>query len=195
VANIITAQVEVEGVRPMLLSYFSPEAAIPLEKREKTGVAGNDPEEWRRRVLTTKGGQLYLPATYVFGVVKEGARYTKKGKSTLVNEVVACLQVLDDKVLVDRFLPEEPVPTDDTLPVYMDIRSVKNPGSKARNVRYRIACSPGWKVGFGLRWDKTIVSRAEMEAVVNDGGMFSGLGDGRKIGFGRFSVSKFEVAD
>ncbi len=79
--------------------------------------------------------------------------------------------------------------------MYLDIRSVKNPATRARNVRYRVAASPGWKTRFTILWDMTIVGRNEMEAVVRDAGMFAGLGDGRQIGFGRFSVERFEVSE
>jgi hypothetical protein len=46
-----------------------------------------------------------------------------------------------------------------------------------------------------LQWDKTIVSRGEMEAVCRDAGKLVGLGDGRSIGFGRFQVLDFTAAD
>ncbi|MBI4783274.1 MAG: hypothetical protein HY785_18430, partial [Oscillatoriophycideae cyanobacterium NC_groundwater_1537_Pr4_S-0.65um_50_18] len=46
---------------------------------------------------------------------------------------------------------------------------------------------------FLLDWDKTIVSRSEMEAVAIDAGKLVGLGDGRSIGYGRFEMQSFEV--
>jgi hypothetical protein len=121
--------------------------------------------------------------------------------------VAATLQVADDLIFVDRFFPgfpnghafeikeTAPPPADDTLPVYLDVRSVKNPGTKARNVRYRVAASPGWSLSFTLLWDRTIVSREQMEAVVGDAGQLVGLADARSIGFGRFKVKSFEAAE
>ena len=72
---------------------------------------------------------------------------------------------------------------------------MKNPGTKARNVRYRLGASVGWKAEFTLVWDGTIVSRGEMEAVAIDAGQFTGLGDGRANGFGRFRVESFYVSE
>lgn len=190
--NILQARVEIVGVRPLLWHHFGPDA-IPLEKREKTGVAGNDPEEWRRTVLMTTARQLYIRGTYVFGMMRDGARHTPKKRGTLQPVVASTLQIADDVILVDRFVPDEPIPTDPTLPVFLDIQSVKNPATKARNVRYRVAASPGWRLTFGLVWDKTIVSRGEMEAVAIDAGRLVGLGDGRGIGYGRFTVEGFTV--
>ena len=73
--NILTAQITIEGTRPLLWHAFTPEA-IPIGKRERTGTAGNDPAEWRRTVLATPTGQLYLKHTYVFGCLRDGAKFT-----------------------------------------------------------------------------------------------------------------------
>lgn len=192
--NIIKATVSITGLRPLLWHHFGPDA-IPLEKQERTGVAGNDPEEWKKSVLMTAERQLYILPTYVFGCLRNAAKFTKKGKGSIQSDVSATLQVTDDIILVDRFVPDVPVHNARTEPVYIDISSVKNPATKARNVRYRVAASSGWKLSFNLLWDKTIVNRSQMEAVVNDAGVLVGLGDGRSIGFGRFELNKFEVKE
>ena len=49
-SNILQAKVEVVGIKPFLFHAFGREA-IPLQKGERTGVAGNDPEEWKRTPL------------------------------------------------------------------------------------------------------------------------------------------------
>lgn len=207
-SNMLRAEVSVEGTRPLLWHHFGPDA-IPSDgkRKERTGVAGNDPEEWRKTVLVTKQGQLYLESTYIFATIRDAARYTKRGRSSIQAAVSATLQVTDDSVLVDRYFPGFPnghefdVKTvaapaaDPTQLVYMDVRSVKNPSTKGRNVRYRMATAPQWRAKFSLVWDRTIVSRGEMEAVIGDAGQFVGLADGRSIGFGRFTVQGFEVIE
>lgn len=202
-SNIVKAKVTIKGVRPLLQHRFGQDA-LPLEKQEKDGVAGNSPNEWRKTALVTKDGQLYLEPTYVFATIRDGAKYTKKGKGSIQSAVSATLQVLDDVVLIDRFFPGfpnghafdlqtvEPPPDGKDEPVYLDVRSVRNPSTKGRNVRYRVAASPGWVITFSILWDKTIISRPEMHAVVKDAGVFTGIADGRSIGFGRFTVESFE---
>lgn len=192
--NILTAKVTIKGVRPMWWHRFGPEA-LPLEKQEKTGVAGNDPEEWKRTVTATADGQLYVDPSYVFGCLRDAARHTKKGKGSIQSLVAATLQVVDNLVMVDRFLPDglNSLATDPTLPVYLDIRGVRNPSTKARNVRYRVAASPGWSCTFTIQFDKTVVDRNQMQAVVIDAGKLVGLGNGRSIGMGRFEVESFEI--
>jgi hypothetical protein len=101
----LLAELEIEGTRPVLWHWFGPDA-IPLEKQERTGVAGNDPEEWKRTVLATADGQLYLNGDYAFGAARDGSRYTKKGKGSIQKNVAATLQIVERKILIDRWLPE-----------------------------------------------------------------------------------------
>ncbi len=193
-SNLVFATLAIEGTRPLLWNAFTLDA-IPLTKREKTGVAGNDPEEWRRSVLAQPDGTLYLPPTYLFGCLRDAARYTRRGRGSLQAPLAATLQVLDDLLpLANRCLPAE-LPTDPTQPVYLDVRSVKNPNTRGRNIRYRVAAAPGWQVTARLCWDVSLISRAELAAVALDAGRLVGLGDGRGIGFGRFEVLALEVND
>lgn len=197
-SNILRAKVTIKGTRPILWHKFGPDA-IPLEKQERTGVAGNDPEEWKRTVLFTKEGQLYLDPSYVFGCLRDASKYTKKGRGSIMTYVAATLQIMDDRILIDRFIPgfkgglPDELPTDADEPVYLDVRGVRNPSNKARNVRYRVAASAGWQCQFTLMWDGTIVNRGQMEAVVTDAGTLVGLADGRSLGYGRFQVVSFEI--
>ena len=205
-SNMISATVQIKGLRPLIQHKFGSDA-LPLEKQERTGVAGNDPEEWRRTCMVTKEGQLYVLPTYVFSCLREGARHTPKKRGSIMNDVSATLQVTDDLILLDRYyagFPNghsfdasmvEPLPNDLSLPVYLDICGVKNPATKSRNVRNRLATSSGWTTTFHITWDKTIVNRAQMEAVCIDAGKLVGLADGRSVGYGRFEIVKFCVSE
>lgn len=146
--------------------------------------------------MVTRDGQLYIRGTYVFASLRDAAKHTKKGKGSIQSLLAATLQVEDERVLLDRWMPqgEDPKP-DPTQPVYLDITGVRNPSTKARNVRYRLAAAAGWKASFTLFWDKTIVSRDQLRAVLNDAGALVGLADGRSVGYGRFDVLRFEVLD
>ena len=204
--NIIKAKVKIEGSRPLFQHKFGPDA-MPLEKQEKTGVAGNDPEEWRKTCMVTKDGQLYIEGPYVFSTMREASRFHKVGRKSAIYAVSATLQVVDARILLDCFWPGfpngnkfdasiiEPPPEDPEAPVYLDIRGVRNPTTKARNVRYRICASPGWGCEFTLFWDKTIVDRNLMHSILIDAGRLVGIGNGRAIGMGRFEVEDFEIIE
>lgn len=205
-SNIVRAKVTIKGVRPLLQHHFGPDA-LPLEKQEKDGVAGNSPNEWRKTALVTKEGQLYLKPAYAFATIRDAAKHTKKGKGSIQAAVAATLQVVDDRILLDRFFPgfpnghafdinaAEPPPTDSDLPVYLDVQGVRNPSTKSRNIRYRLAASAGWSCSFTILWDKTVVDRNQMRAVLNDAGTLVGIADGRSVGFGRFEVASFEEVE
>lgn len=90
--NLIRARISIRGTRPLLQHAFT-EYAIPLEAQERTGVAGNDPEEWRRTKMVTADGQLYLTAENAFSCLRDGAKFTKKGRASIQGMVAATLQV------------------------------------------------------------------------------------------------------
>jgi hypothetical protein len=190
--NILSAKVKIKGKRQLLWHHFG-EHALPLQKGEREGVPGNNPSEWQKTVLVTEKRQLYIQPQAVFGCVRDGAKFTRKGRTSIMPAVAATLQIGDDRVLIDRFLPRGEPPKDPRKPVYLDVRSVVNPSTSARNVRYRVAASPGWNCSFTLIWDRTVVSRSEMECAVRDAGRLVGLGDGRGLGMGRFDVLQFDV--
>lgn len=195
----ITATVSVIGVKPLLWHHFGPDTIPADGRKEKTGVAGNDPEMWKRCVLAKEDGQLFIEPSYVFGCIRNGAKYTKSGRGSIQQILGSTLQVDDLAILVDRYLEKEvyAAPKDFYnkygMPVYIDVRSSINPTTRGRNMQYRVAASPGWKTSFTISWDPTVVARQVMEAVVKDSGKLVGLGSGRTIGMGRFDVLSFEL--
>jgi hypothetical protein len=192
-SNIVTARIEIRGTRPLLQHKFGPEA-LPLEKVEREGVAGNSPNEWRKTCMVTASGQLFVNGTYFFSMIRDASKHTKAKRGSIQPLVSATLQVMDEMVLLDRWVPKEgDPPADPTQPVYIDICGVRNPSTKARNVRYRLATATGWKAAFTIQFDRTIVSRDQMRSVLKDAGTLVGLADGRSVGYGRFVVESFEV--
>ncbi|WP_242833090.1 hypothetical protein [Desulfosporosinus acidiphilus] len=192
-SNIIRATVTIRGTRPMLIHHFGPDA-IPLERRERTGVAGHDPEEWKRTVLMTADRQVYVPSEYILANFRGGAKIAFGSRGGHATRLAACLLVYDEHILFNRFVPENINELINRIDddVYLDVRGVKQPITKARNIRYRVALSAGWQSTFTIIWDKTLISRDEMHSIVIHSGQFVGLGDGRNIGFGRYSVEVFD---
>jgi hypothetical protein len=192
---IVTARIHIRGRTPLIWNHFGPDA-LPLEKKVRQGVAGNDPEEWRKTVLVTEQRQLYIEPSYIFACIRNGAARTRHGRGTLQPIVTATLLVENDRILLNRWLPKENLADftqAEDQPVYLDVRPVKNPATKARNIRYRVAASPGWEAEFKVSWDNTLLSNGQMESVVRDAGQFAGVGDARNIGRGRFDVVSFEL--
>ena len=226
---LLKAEVTIQGTRKMLHHRFGPEA-LPLEKQEKVGVAGNNPDEWRNTVWFDSKGRLYLPDKYIKACVREGAKQIKKGRSTIMNDVIGTLDVVEEKIFIldgnnglgnlviphfdveaatndpkgtiaglPPFWPgkhfDNAMPTDEDLPVYLDIDGVQNPNTRSRNVRYRVACHAGWVMNFSIQWDSTKVDRNNMQQAVIEAGSVAGVGNGRKIGAGRFVVTKWDITE
>jgi len=192
-AQFIQAKIHIKGTRPFLWNRFS-EDSIPLERVEKKGVPGNNPEEWKKSVLMQENGQLYVEPSYFFGCIRDAAIHTKMGRGSIQKQVASTLQITDEIILVkDRLVPlNQEISRDPNQPVYLDVRSVRNPSTRGRNIRYRVAASKGWEMEFNIFWDLSIVETRQMEAVLNDAGQLVGIGDARSIGFGRFDVLKFQ---
>lgn len=205
--SIVAAKVAISGIKTLAIHHFGPDA-LPLEKQEKTGVAGHDPEEWKRSVLLTKKRELFLPPTYFFGSIKEGGRHVKKGRGSIMYDIAATLQIEDDAIKIcyegePIILPELPeivdaysIPTEELPVSYVERIGVRNPSTKSRNIRYRVAVKPGWEMSLTIMFDPTIVARTQMQQALNSAGQLVGIADGRgSIGYGRYNVTQFEVLD
>jgi hypothetical protein len=201
VGNSAKVQVKIEGTRPLLWNHFGPHV-LSLDPQERSGVAGNDPDEWRRSVLMTPERELYILPSAVFKCLREGGRFIKQGRTSLEKFVTATVRVQSKAIIVqDRFVPRNPEHLRDGIfqeempEVFVDVSPVVNPSTKNRNIRYRVSTAPGWQCSFGIQFDRTIVSRSQMESICIQAGEFVGLGDGRSMGLGRFKILVFEDPD
>lgn len=189
----VYAQISIEGIKPLLFHTFPIE--MLNKSKSKSGGIGNDHEEWKQTVLMDENRQLFVYQSYIVGSITAGGKQIKQGKGTINKKVGATLEVVEDKILIEnRFVPkEENLMNKPSDPVYLDVRSVVNPMTKGRNLRYRIAASPGWEASCTISWDDRAVSKEDMKACVENAGLFEGIGDGRKIGFGRFKLNEFTM--
>lgn len=189
------AKVKVIGTRPLLFHAFNMETVTSLSKI-KEGSAGNNPNEWKKTFFE-KNNQLYIPGSYWSSALKDGAKYTKIGRGSAQKSFISCMVMKTDVALLNRHMctgwenmTAEQMEKDSSKPVYLDIRGVMNPNSKGRNIRYRIACSIGWSTEFEFTFDDTIISMPMVKKIVEDSGKFSGIGDGRTLGYGRFDIKE-----
>lgn len=192
--------VKIIGVKSFLFHKFNIEVLQQLSK-VKTGSAGNDPEEWKTSFFHNDG-KLYIPSSYINSALKNGSVNTKAGRGTLQKSWISAVQVEEETIYFNReIFPNweettiEEAPKDSTNPVYVDIRMVANPNTKGRNVRYRLALSPGWELNFHLIIDDEILSMAQVKKVIQDTGKLQGIADGRTLGYGRFELDEFEIMD
>lgn len=188
---------KVIGTSPFLYHKFSVET-FSNKRKPKSGSAGNDSEEWRETVWV-EGKNLYIPGYYFFSAIFGGGSYVKSGRGTIAKKIAGCLIIESEKCFVNRTLPDEiqnlvtdELPRDTSQPVYLDIRGVKNPTTKGRNIRYRLAMSKGWETQVEGYWDETVLSMENVKQAIESAGKFLGVGDARLIGNGRFDIEFFK---
>jgi hypothetical protein len=88
------------------------------------------------------------------------------------------------------------IPTEELPVSYVERIGVRNPSTKSRNIRYRVAVKPGWEMCLTIMFDPTIVARTQMQQALNSAGQLVGIADGRgSIGYGRYNVTQFEILD
>lgn len=192
---LVSATVKIKGIKPILINTF-PISSLD-SSRSKSGSAGKNEEEWKNSVLMDEKRRIYVMNSYLLASITAGGKQIKVGKSTLSKKIGSTLEISEDRIfLEDRKVPEEKDLTRlTTEPVYLDVRSVVNPMTKGRNLRHRIACSAGWRLSFTILWNDMAASKDNMKQCLEFAGMFEGIGDGRKIGFGRFQVESFSMND
>jgi len=194
------ATVKIIGNKPIVFHKFNLEVITQMAK-PKEGSAGNNPNEWKSS-FWQENGRIFIPDHYIFSALKNGSVYTKVGRGSIQKSWVSAIVVETPKCFLNREIfadfekisPED-IPQDSSKPVYVDIRMVANPNTKGRNVRYRLACSPGWETEFTISIDKTVVSQAQVKKVIEDTGKFIGLSDTRALGHGRFDVTSIKFED
>lgn len=192
----VTAKVLIRGNRPILFHAFR-EEVLTQTKKVRSGSQGNDPNEWKQTVKMDDKRQLYVSHLDLFAMLKNAGRFTKIGRGTIKDLVGATLQVVGKTFpLIDRFVPiEEEIDRNENKPVFLHVCSVKNPATKGRNLRYRVAAKEGWEIEFKILWDESILSRELMKGVIEDAGVLEGFMDGRNIGYGRFEMISFDILD
>lgn len=77
--HLTTATFTIRGTRPLLFHAFGPDVIPADGQKEKSGVAGNDPNEWQKTMLMIEPTrELYLKLTYVFGCLCDSAQHTPR---------------------------------------------------------------------------------------------------------------------
>ena len=189
-----SAKIKIEGIKPLLFHTF-PIDTLDVGKAKK-GTTGNDSDEWQRTVLMDENRRLFVLGSYLRACIAEGGKHIKVGKGNISKKVGACLEIMGEKIFLDNlYVPQidELQKNSSTAAVYLDVRSVVNPMTKGRNLRYRIAAKEGWMLSAVITFDDYVVSSENLKQCVENGGLFDGIGDGRKIGFGKFKLLEYKT--
>jgi hypothetical protein len=192
---LVKAHIQIIGTRPYLFNCLGI-GFLSSDRKKMSGQIGNNPDEWQNTFYMNEQRVPYIPSSYVLACLREGSTYSKSGRGSLQKKLTATLFVEEETILFKNIkIPkEEDIPQNDvSKKIYIDVRSVRNPATKGRNLRYRLCIAAGWEFDFTIIWDDTIISETQMRNIVRDGGTLGGISDGRRIGFGRFEVKEFKI--
>lgn len=191
----IRADIKIEGIKPLLIHTFPIDTLSP--NKSKKGTTGDNSSEWQQTVLMDGDRTPYVLSSYIVASIKKGGKLIKVGKSTMEKKVESTLECCDNIILFKDLKVPNPqeITTSSTEPIYIDVRSVVNPMTKGRNLRYRVALRSGWILSTTIQWDDIAVSEDVMKNCIENAGLFEGIGDGRRIGFGRYKLLNFKIIE
>jgi len=183
-------EVKIESLAPMLHHSSQGLGMTETSMKKKGGDAlSGDSEEWKKTVYYDEAVGVYLPATNVEAALIEGAKQFKiTGKATATKFFKSGVFITDD--MLPFFVNGKKISTLDEVEV--DKRTVKNPSTKGRNVRYR-AIFRKWESTFKILISADdYISEKLLTDVIDYAGLYVGVGDFRPR-FGRFKLSSIKA--
>lgn len=134
--------------------------------------------EWEAGFYFSSDHGPIMPADNIERCIQLGAQKARLGK-----DFAAAVFVSDDAVRIQYNGPR----TLDEM-YAQPLKFVLRKGvcvQKARIIRVRPMIPTGWKIGFAVEYDESVVNRTSIEKAMVDAGALCGLGDWRPR-FGRF---------
>jgi len=154
---------------------------------KKTTKKGKDYKtEAKDRLYALPNGELYVPATWIYGAMVNASAYKKVGKYSLRPILAGAVRVFPVKIGLG------------TKKYEIDVRTVVVNKGKARIPRARPMVED-WVCNFEITYDETMIEDDEIiRGVLEESGKRVGIGDFRpqKMGpFGTFEIDSWEHED
>ena len=170
-------EVTIKGITPLMSNRF-------LENEETSGKKGEveDSPELADKKVYRVGDKVVAPSEWIQRAMEKVASEFKvegMGRTTYKT-------LLPGNIFINpEYIPIEP------QSYVIDKRSVVNPFTKGRVIRYRPKWT-NWKLSFKIQVFDKRLKEDVLRNILTEAGRRVGIGDGRKIGFGRFVVTKFK---
>lgn len=190
--------VTISGLTPLLMNRFTEAAEVQVSGGTSVsfrGDKGTPREQAAGKRYADDKGNLYIPGPNIFAAIIAAGTFHKAGKSkltTMKTSLIPAGLMVED--LVCLLVNEKGDPISEWE---VDSRSVVIPSTGGRIMAHRPRVDR-WQTTFTLDVDGSMFSPNLIRAVVDDAGKKIGLGDyrpARKGPFGRFVVTKWEVAE
>lgn len=184
-------EIEITGTTPILMHGSQSIGTETTVGKKKGGDAlTGDPEEWRKTIYFNDEVGVYLPPELFEASWMLAGKEFKSGRTNVVKYVKSGVMIKEN------FLPfysrGKPIRTlEDVTPKDIDIRSVKNPSTKGRNMRYRARFFE-WstKMNVIVTADDYITQQM-LKDIISYSGKFVGVGDWRPK-FGQYIIKSIK---
>lgn len=182
-----TYEVKIKSICAMI-HHGSQSVGMQEKSSKKQGgdaLTGN-PEEWKQTIYFKDGVGVYLPSICFEACLKNASKQFKiTGRATATKFVDSGLFCSDE--YLPFFVKGKPIMSLDDPRITIDKRTVKNPTTKGRNVRYR-AKFDEWESAFRIIVSADdYLSEKLIKEIIEYGGLYVGVGDYRPK-FGRFEL-------
>lgn len=177
----------IEGTAPLLMNAFS-EAAKEILDTGKTGGKRTSEQkmaEVEDKQLKNKDG-LFIPSYYIRAAMRDGSKMDnmKLGKKGLAPYLEALVFIEPREISLQKLEYD-----------FIDARIGRRPPRTGAAVLIRRpGIKEGWMLEFVITVASDIVPEVSVKEALQAGGLYCGLGDGRKMGFGKFQIIKWEIA-
>jgi hypothetical protein len=174
-----TIKVKLVNIGPLLMHALPQE---PENKMRDTGKEFDPREEAEKGLYKDKEGRIYFPSKWIKGCIESAAKGVKKGTVNLRSKVIQAVSIYPPIIYPTKLSDYE-----------LDQQYVRLQG---RNLILRSRPRfDKWEIDFEINFDEEIISANDIQKLLERGGRFIGIGDGRKIGYGRFKIEKFEIEE
>lgn len=188
---MLTIEVTIEGVSPLLLNNFTDAAAMAASggsRPSSIGDKGTPHEQATSKLyLGLDGKTLVVPQPNLLRCIIDGGIFFKSGRSKVTTAktslIPACVSILAVEI---------PILHRD--PWSVDTRAVRIPSTGGRVLCYRPVFDD-WKLSFRVDLDTDIMTAKLLREIIDASGKRIGLGDFRpacKGPFGKFVVTSWK---
>ena len=188
-------EISISGMNPVIYNRMKKEIEDEKKKLKKNELQEWEEKNWIKKADWNDDGELVLPKEWFKGMLLNACKQTRlvphfatSKKSTFTSYIGGCL--IDDSI----FYRDGRAATKDDLHAFGAYMPAQ-PGSANRSKVWRV------RPMLDEPWSAKIIfvdvygrmKKSELEELVEYGGMYIGIGDSRKEGYGRFDVSSIEV--
>lgn len=184
-----TYEIEIEGISPIVCNTRQKEIDDEIKKLKKDELAEWEEKNWRRKAVTNDNGKVILRRSWFRGMLINSAKGTR-----LIPHFATTKSATFTKYLGSTFVDNDPVLGDiKEFQPYGDYVDGNPSSSKGSSKVWKIRpMLKKWKVVIKLHDPFGRMEKSELKELLEYGGFVVGVGDARKLRYGRFKTNSIK---